>query len=111
MDITFEWSGEKHVLLRDQGKWTLGESRAVERWLERPIELFTMLDQVTASIAVTLRRDALATGNPGFRFSDVDDIESSIVTSILEQVQAAQAAEDSKTPPDGADAETAEASA
>ena len=79
----FEWDDEEFVLYDDADRWTLGETRAVERHIGQNLNELLMVEQMTAAIAVSIKRQ-----RPSFRISDVDKIEMGVVTAMVEQAEA-----------------------
>ena len=98
--ITFEWDGDRFELVNDTDAWTIGETRAVERALGVHIEDMGMVDQTTATLAVSIKRQ-----RPEFRLADVEKLPMELVGTVVEKAREAARKAAQAAPPAEADAE------
>lgn len=103
MDLKFEWDGETFALCQDADKWTLGEMRAVERWIGLPIDSMSQLDQMSAAIGVSIKR-----ARPQFRLVQADDVPMEVIRDMMEQAEAAKKAQEEAGPTEPAEDAAAE---
>jgi hypothetical protein len=78
---TFDWDGETFELHEDASKWTLGETRHVERWLEADLNSMRQTEQMLALLAISIKRQ-----RPTFRLKDAEEIPMSVVMDMVEAV-------------------------